>query len=165
MSFNQMKRDELFELATENFAVEVDQSANKARIIAALAENGVTWDMAKVTDKNAAAYEAKNLEAKKPAEGVITSASTKPVPEDVTLATENLVVETTEVPVVEVVEAPAPSVVLIKMERENPRYDIRGHKFTRENPFALVRDEEADYILAQEGFKVASPREAKEYYG
>lgn len=162
MSFNQMKRDELFELATENFAVDVDENANKARIIAALAENGVTWEMAKVTDTNAAAYEAKNLEKQQPAEGVITSASTKGTPEAVTLETEDAVVNVVEV---EVPEPVAPSVVLVKMERENPRYDIRGHKFTRENPFALVREDDADYILAQEGFKVASPREAKEYYG
>src|SRR3712207_6256944 len=72
MSFTQMKRDDLYELATENFAVEVSETATKPQIIAALAENGVTWEMAKVYDKNAAAVE--EALTPQPAPGVITSA-------------------------------------------------------------------------------------------
>lgn len=153
MSFNKMSRDDLYNLAIENFAVDVTEVATKVQIIAALAENGVTWDMAKTFDKNAAAVEEESVTPV----GVITAASTNPA-----------VAEVTEIPIL-VVEKPVapvqPEIVLIKMERANPTYQIRGYKFTRENPFALVRTHDADYILGHEhGFKMASPKEAQEYY-
>lgn len=154
MSFASMKRDDLYELATENFAVDVAETATKPQIIAALAENGVSWEMAKTYDKNAAAVE--EVEEPSAPVGVITAAQTKAEP-----AREVVEVE------VAPVEVPAqPEVVLIKMDRENPRYDIRGYRFTRDNPFALVKTEDADFILGHEdGFKMASPGEAKEFYG
>lgn len=169
MSFTQMKRDDLYELATENFAVDVEQTATKNQIIAALAENGVTWEMAKTFDENARALaEEQGEEEPQPAPGVITADAVKGA---ATLTLSDTPVETVEYTEMAqpVVAAPAPvepEVVLVKMERENPRYDIRGYKFTRKDPFALVKEDDADYILSNvEGFKVASPREAKEYYG
>lgn len=194
MSFSQMKRDDLYELATENFAVDVDERATKPQIIAALAENGVTWEMAKTFDQNAAAIAETDddiAEESAPAAGVITAASVNPeatkvsvdpveivetvveedfirVPRDVDGYVRNNVFVPSE-PEPAVVPAQVtpvqPGVVLLKMERENPRYEVRGHKFTRDNPFALVKESDADYILQNvEGFKVASPREAKEFY-
>ncbi len=161
MSFDKLKRDALYELATENFAVEVSETANKQQIIAALAENGVTWEMAKVFDKNAAAVAEETEAAPQPAPGVITSAQAqmKEVPQPA--------------PVVEEEDKPEPVSVattqdflLLKMERENPRYEIRGYKFTQKDPFVLVKSSDADFILThEEGFKQASPSEAKEYYG
>lgn len=155
MSFTQMKRDALYTLATENFGVEVSETATKPQIIAALAENGVDWEMAKTFDKNAAEVDEQLQAEKEPA--VITTN---------TIKTEAPV---QEVPVV-VVEKPVapvqPEVVLLKMDRENQRYDIRGYTFTRENPFVLVNADDADFIISHEdGFKMASPREAKEFYG
>lgn len=211
MSFTQMKRDDLYALATQNFAVEVSETATKPQIIAALAEEGVTWEMAKTFDKAAAELDE---EVKAPAPNVITSASIRPEPEVVSYD-----------PVVEEVEVKAPanvsgreeisgyitllvpkgvdgvvqggvfypnrvveepvvleaitsttgrlpfaqrpaSGVLLKMDRENPSYDIRGYRFTQQNPFVVVAEVDADYILTHEdGFKVASPGEAKEFYG
>lgn len=55
--------------------------------------------------------------------------------------------------------------VLMKMVRANPTYQIRGYTFTRRHPFALVSSEDANYIIDHiEGFRIASPREAEEYY-
>lgn len=55
--------------------------------------------------------------------------------------------------------------VLMKMTRANPTYEIRGHKFTRKHPFALVSSEDANYIIENiDGFRIASPREAEEFY-
>lgn len=164
MSFDKLKRDALYELATENFGVEVSETATKPQIIAALAEEGVTWDMAKTYDKNAAAVAAaeEGLEPEapvaQPAPNVITSAQVQmkevPVP----------AVEVEVTPVSAGV-LPAQDVILLKMERENPRYDIRGYKFTKEHPIVLVKSDDADYILThEEGFKQATPREAKEFY-
>jgi hypothetical protein len=55
--------------------------------------------------------------------------------------------------------------VLMKMTRGNPTYQIRGYTFTRRHPFVLVSSEDANYIIDNvDGFRIASPREAEEYY-
>lgn len=213
MSFISMRRDDLYELATNNFAVEVSETATKPQIIAALAEEGVTWEMARTFDKNAQAV-AEALDVEIPA-GVITAASVNPPapvvdelvlevepPAEVTVTAPAGIVggfagEFLQVPagvdgyikdgvftpaevapapvVLETITSttgrmpfanPAGEVVLIKMERENPHYEVRGYAFTQKNPFALVKERDADFVLSHnDGFKVASPREAKEFYG
>lgn len=58
------------------------------------------------------------------------------------------------------------SAVLIKMDRRNPVYELRGYVFKTEHPFALVSEDDANWILENEkGFRIASPKEAKEFYG
>jgi hypothetical protein len=54
--------------------------------------------------------------------------------------------------------------VLVKMERGNQRYEIRGYKFTREHPFLLVEKGDAEAILGTFGFRVATTEEVKNYY-
>jgi|SRR5882757_1144545 len=56
---------------------------------------------------------------------------------------------------------------LLKMLRANSSYEIRGIKFTREHPFALVAEDDAEYIVENDpnGFRYATPKEAAEYYG
>lgn len=55
--------------------------------------------------------------------------------------------------------------VLMKMVRANPTYQIRGYTFTKKHPFVLVSSDDADYIIDNlDGFRIASPREAEEYY-
>lgn len=160
MSFEKMERDDLYRLATENFGVEVSETADEQAIIVALNDNGVTWEMAKTYDASAAAIAEKEEESKG---NVVTSAAAqvKDVPEPKKAGRpRKAVVEILEP------EVPAEDVILIKMDRENPRYDIRGYKFTREAPFALVKESDADFILThEEGFKQATPKEAKEFYG
>lgn len=53
---------------------------------------------------------------------------------------------------------------LIRMTRENLRYDVRGYSFTRDNPFQIVSQEDADYLTSQGGFRPATPKEAQEFY-
>lgn len=172
MSFKKMKRDDLYALATENFGVEVSETANHTQIMAALAEMGVTWDMAKVYDKNASVIAEGEAEAERvlaSQSNVITASQVKAVVVEpkvtVSDTAHGVSVELEAAPAVVIAPA-APEVILLKMERENPSYQIRGHKFTRENPFSLVGVDDASYILENiEGFKQASPREAKEFYG
>lgn len=164
MSFQKMKRDDLYVLATENFAVDLVETATKEQIIAALAENGVSWQMAKTFDQNAAAIEEDEVVT---IPAVAELADVELVQTETPRGKSLEIQEETPVVVVSVpvVQAP-PANVLLKMDRENPTYMIRGYKFTRANPFALVASTDADYILEhEEGFKVASPREVKEYYG
>lgn len=55
--------------------------------------------------------------------------------------------------------------VLLKMERANARYDIRGYTFTKEHPFHNVSQKDAEYIIKNvEGFRVALPSELSDYY-
>jgi hypothetical protein len=56
--------------------------------------------------------------------------------------------------------------ILLKMERENGLFEVRGVKFTRDNPYALVTEEDAEAIINRhEGFRRAHASEVKEYYG
>ena len=59
---------------------------------------------------------------------------------------------------------------LVRMTRKNPRYDVEAHgriyTFTQDNPYVLVEEDDADEILdKEEGFRIASPRELREFYG
>lgn len=56
---------------------------------------------------------------------------------------------------------------LLKMLRANGTYEIRGVIFKREHPFALVPEEDAEYIVENDpnGFRYATPKEAADYYG
>lgn len=73
-----------------------------------------------------------------------------------------------DAPVVEV-EAPADEededLVLVRMIRTNGTYQVRGYTFRRDHPFVLVKESDADYLCGEhEGFRMATPKEAKEYY-
>lgn len=55
--------------------------------------------------------------------------------------------------------------VLVKMERLNHSYQTNGYTFTREHPFVAMSESEAQRIFdTQDGFRLATPREAQEYY-
>ena len=150
MSFTKLTKKELVRTAEEDFGVAVDKTRDKAGIIEQLGENGVTWDL----------YLEENPEERAKHE--------QPVPDNVIRhavssdeALPDVHYPTRKVP--EPVEND--SLVLIKMVRVNPLYEVRGYRFTANNPFVLVREEDADHILLEEdGFRQATPRELKEYY-
>lgn len=54
--------------------------------------------------------------------------------------------------------------VLVKMTRENHSYQIGKYTFTKENPFIVMPKSHANYVLEEDGFVVATPREAEAYY-
>lgn len=66
-------------------------------------------------------------------------------------------------------EAPEPDdedVTVLKMTRKNASYEIRGYRFTRANPFALVRDGDVDVLVEKVGgFRPATKKELAEFYG
>jgi len=65
----------------------------------------------------------------------------------------------------EVEEQEEDNLVLIRMTRHNYSYEVRGYKFTREHPFGLVTEEDADYLVEVEGgFQMATPSEARSFY-
>lgn len=60
--------------------------------------------------------------------------------------------------------------VLLKMDRKNPTFDILGRRFTKLQPFQVMTADEAQEIIdAVEpiggGFRIANPSEAKSFFG
>ena len=130
MTFETMKVAELRKIA-EDFAVDTEGLKNKADIIAALSEEGVTF-----------AIYAKTLDIKEE-EAEMTEQEVLPKP-DKTQSKDN---------------------VLVRMERANFRYDIMGYTFTKDHPFVAMKEEDAQKIFdVEEGFRLATPREAQEFY-
>lgn len=118
----------------DDFAVDIDPKDNKAVIASKMLEHGVSWD-----------YYQKSIGA--PAEEA-------PAPVVAPTPTFN-----------EPAVAEEDSPVLLRMTRENGTFEIRGVRFTRTNPYALVKERDADYIVENyEGFRIASPREVREFY-
>ena len=55
--------------------------------------------------------------------------------------------------------------VLVRMIRENFRYDIMGFTFTKEHPFVAMNQAKAQAIFdKEEGFRLATPAEVQEFY-
>ncbi len=130
MSFETMKVAELKKIA-EDFAVDTEGLKNKADIIAALSEEGVTF-----------AIYAKTLDIKEE-EAEMTEQEVLPKP-DKNQSKDN---------------------VLVRMDRANYRYDILGYTFTKDHPFVAMKEEDAQKIFdVEEGFRLATPREAQEFY-
>lgn len=138
MSFESMKVDELRRVA-DQFGVDLQGANTKVDILAVIAAEGVQYED----------YEAlNNIEKVDPAE----------------------LLDTERVLVVEEVEVPKkrtrqPGEVLVKMVRDNYHFEIFGKTFTKEHPFVVMTEDEAQKIFdVEEGFVLAQPREAAEYY-
>jgi alanyl-tRNA synthetase len=55
--------------------------------------------------------------------------------------------------------------VLVKMERMNHSFQTQGYTFSQEHPFVAMPEDDAQRIFdTQEGFRLATPREAQEFY-
>ena len=55
--------------------------------------------------------------------------------------------------------------VLVRMTRANHRYDTMGYTFTRDHPFAAMSEDAAQEIFdKEEGFRLATPKEAQDFY-
>jgi hypothetical protein len=55
--------------------------------------------------------------------------------------------------------------MLVKMERMNHSYQALGYTFSQQHPFVAMSEEDAQRIFdTQDGFRLATPREAQEFY-
>lgn len=55
--------------------------------------------------------------------------------------------------------------IIIVMERENPRFDVRGHTFTKEHPYRPMDQKTAVFITRNyDGFRIADPEEVADFY-
>ena len=133
MSFETLKLSDL-KIIAEDFGVDIEQFKNKADIIAALAEEGVTWSVYEKTKKDI----------------------------------ENAVIEDTSeelLPKFDPNKQQPEDTVLVRMTRENFRYDIIGFTFTKQHPFvAMTKDQAQEIFDKEEGFRLANPKEVQEFY-
>lgn len=130
MSFETLKLAEIKRVA-EDFGVDIESLKSKNDIIAALAEEGVTWAIYEKTIK------------------------------DVADAAEEIEI----LPKFDPKKNQDKDAVLVRMERANFRYDTMGYTFTREHPFVAMSEEDAQAIFdKEEGFRLATPREAQDFY-
>lgn len=55
--------------------------------------------------------------------------------------------------------------VVVRMDRPNMSYSIMGHKFTRDHPYVVMDEGEAQLICdLDDGFRIAHPTEAAKFY-
>ena len=119
----------------EDFAVDTDGLKNKTDIVAALTEEGVTWSVYQKTIKD---IEKAEDEFSEDAEEILPRFNADAQPENT---------------------------MLVRMTRENHRYDILNYTFTKEHPFVAMTSENAQEIFdKEEGFRLATPKEVQEYY-
>jgi hypothetical protein len=132
MSFDTLKVAELRKIA-DDFAVDTEGLKNKNDIIAALAEEGVTWSV----------YNKTINKIEEETEDMLEEILPKFDPK---------------------AEQPE-NTVLVRMTRDNFRYDIMGYTFTKEHPFVAMVSEKAQEIFdKEEGFRLANPKEVQDYY-
>lgn len=156
-AFKDLDVKELRRSAVEDFAVEATSSDNKQTVIAALVEAGVTW----------ADYVAQHPEVEP--EPVVLETAPENVVTSASIEAGNISTDTITPNKIHVQEPLAPTPTdkyLVKMTRENPRYDTCGYTFTQSHPYALVSGADLEYILQNEdGFRQAFPSELAEFYG
>lgn len=152
MSFETLDKQTLFRVLVEDFAVDVKPTDSKKVLLAAAAEDGVTWEMYKKAYPDTEVEEEEEtpvLEHVPDPAGAV--AEEVPAPK-VRTKSEEVNTATTDM-------------YLIKMNRENPYFEFRGYKFTQDHPYVVMPAADADKILRNEdGFAIATPSEANEYY-
>jgi hypothetical protein len=138
--FEDLNNKELLAVA-EMFGTDLVGSPTKAAIIKQLGIDGVTYDMyVKATATN-------DEDDESPVELAVL--------DDTPLDETGIEVE----------PAAEEDYHVVCMTRTNATYEIRGYKFTRQHPYALVKEVDADYLIEEDGgFRLAGPREIREYY-
>jgi hypothetical protein len=158
MSFEQMEVDELRKVAKETFAVDVSDTAQKKTVLKSLKEEGITFDMYVDDRKAHNAWTAED-------EARFTPAEEEDESDEGTDFVDRSGRQNNTITGVKTVQ-PKEELLLIKMVRDNPSYQARGYKFTREHPFVPVREKDVEYFTESVGgFVMATPKQVREYYG
>lgn len=153
MSFDKLTHAELLRTAEEDFAFELSEDERKSKklTLAAFAEAQLKFkDYLTANPDQAAKY-----------------APEESTPMDDEKITGERPVVNHEVAAGVVVAQPvvASAPWLIKMTRENPLYEVGKYRFTDTHPYVLVAAEDVDAVMANSGFRQATPNELSEYYG
>ena len=115
--------------------------------------------------KEVAEYFAVDLEGSKTKNEIVATLEEEGVTFEMYTKFAEAEVESVDLPEKKSKKTPVGETVLIKMDRENARFEINGFTFTREHPFVAMSEEDADFIFSiEQGFRMATPREVQEYY-
>lgn len=176
-AFKDLTIPQLRGLAT-TFRVNLNGKTRKPEIVKAIEDAGITWNMyeslTSVPDEEPALSFEEDLEPAHEPE----VAGQEPLPfevewpdyssEDADFEADPVVAQAPVEPEVAIapVEEKEPEYMVVKMDRENRVFQAFGYEFTRENPYMLVTQDEADVLIEEiGGFRASSPRELREYYG
>lgn len=128
--------------AAEQFGTDVKKTISKPDLAQRLAEDGISVELIQNYNAEQEDYDPKELGLHPLQPG-----------------------EVLEEEAVEEEEDEEEDLVLVRMTRVNRTYQIRGYTFKTDHPFALVKETDADYLIEVDGgFRMASPKEAREYY-
>lgn len=153
MSFLGLKKEELETIASELATEEIPENANRKDIIDSLESEGINWqfykdavnrgeatgfgNLAPVKGENEKDFDNSAVNSQEEAKNTEEAASDEP-------------------------EQPRH---LVKMTRKNFSFRARGYKFTREHPYALVKEEDVEHFVNErKGFALATPEEARRFY-
>lgn len=146
--FAQVSKDQLVEFGAWG-GTELDLKMSKSAMLSKLEEDGLDGDAFKrMLAETKAAADAEE-EARQRAELQAEVMRADPDPEE----------EEPE-------GIPDDDSVLVRMTRKNSTYEIRGYRFTQQHPYAMVAEEDAEFMIRKiGGFRPATGREIKEFYG
>ena len=159
MSLQAKNKEELQGIARA-LLIELEPDATKAEILAKFAEEKVTKED----------YE--NIEIPpvpsdndpvvvSPTEGIVTTSSLRHEDEAAPAPAPPVAENTAS----NIQAAPVSNEVLLKCDRKNATFQILTYEFTREHPFKLVSEKDADYIVRNvPGFRPALQSEVQEFY-
>src|SRR6476469_4788713 len=130
-SFDDLSKKELLRSAEEDFALALadEEKSSKALVVAAFAEANLTWE-------DYVAQHPEVLPKEDAPENVIKTSDV--VVEDVFDIVEPVGPVETTIRVAEAPEVRKDELWLVKMVRKNPLFQVRGHTFTQQNPYALM---------------------------
>lgn len=156
MSFETLDRDELL-LAAEGFGVEVDEKVPDEAIVELLSDEGATYSRWLEMKKAAGLLEEEAEELKETANSINAQVATE---QAVASAKSGAKKKATARK-----QAKETDEVLVKMERTNLRYEIYGKVFTKDHPYVICDLATANRIFQSvDGFRMAQPLEAQQYY-
>lgn len=139
-------------------ADELDWEAKKPVIVKAFEDEGITLDQILAASPELVTKHADKLGVVEPATNLVTAESTKSSPASKPVINKETIV-TEPLQKVEIA-----SNYLIKMERENPHFEVAGYTFTKKHPYAVVSADKVAQVIQEGGFRQALPEEVAEYY-
>lgn len=163
--FEDIDPDVLRRQAVEDWAVEVKPSDSLKKVVKALEEGGVFWDDYAERYGFGIENTLDDVDSVDSVEGAVIERAPEPT------RSEKPVTEVDRgLPKSKIAFAAEPAVdaevqYLVKMERDNQRYQHGKYTWTKRHPYALVDGKDLEKVLKHEpGFRQAYPSEAAEFY-
>lgn len=171
MSYTDLSKEQLLEIA-DMYAVDVDEDTDEQTVlnkVSTLNVAEVLLDFPQFADALAESDEDEDDEDEDEDEapGLITSGATpaKGRPAKKAAAKKTAAKKATSAKPAAKTVVPEEK-TLLKMTRNNPVYETRGYRFTRNMPYVYVNNADVDFLIEVEGgFAVAKPSEVEKFFG